>query len=475
VSNKQQAVQGEDKDGRRDFLFVFIDIVNFTRLTDTGQLNTLIQKFYELVAGALRGNDSGLEQWLSTGDGGIAVFQAEKEDEGVNFAATLSKLANQKELRVPVQMLNQGGEMEDSVQKFDLRIGISRGYAVQSEVFHRPSYISASLNLCQRIMDIGEENHVLLPQTQGERLRESGRLPYKFLDLDQIYYDKHGNQLRVSSLIAPQDHAIGNPRPPSPMTRIKVFSPIAPDAENQFIGWLNNLGDTLFSRRLTPKLANESYQGLVKATFALFFFNLRKLVNTETNSIRVTGYSEIVSRCFELCRSCTKSKFYGVSLMPTQLWMGDDPLLGKILDEQESLKQAARAQAEFFRILIKNPRIDTDAGTLQRFKVRHEKKLGRPLSILDGKYPDREGYKDFVIFKFWFSDQRHEDPDFQLVIESIFYNNLAGVPFQDYNQFKTTYDAIRDSLAAEIIFDDAIANTYFEDWKRWEERASTPR
>jgi len=135
VSNKQQAVQGEDKDGRRDFLFVFIDIVNFTRLTDTGQLNTLIQKFYELVAGALRGNDSGLEQWLSTGDGGIAVFQAEKEDEGVNFAATLSKLANQKELRVPVQMLNQGGEMEDSVQKFDLRIGISRGYAVQSEVF----------------------------------------------------------------------------------------------------------------------------------------------------------------------------------------------------------------------------------------------------------------------------------------------------------------------------------------------------
>ena len=79
------------------------------------------------------------------------------------------------------------------------------------------------------------------------------------------------------------------------------------------------------------------------------------------------------------------------------------------------------------------------------------------------------------ILKFWFSDQRHEDPDFQLVIESIFYNNLAGVPFQDYNQFKTTYDAIRDSLAAEIIFDDAIANTYFEDWKRWEERASTPR
>ena len=96
MSNKQQAVQGEDKDGRRDFLFVFIDIVNFTRLTDTGQLNTLIQKFYELVAGALRGNDSGLEQWLSTGDGGIAVFQAEKEDEGKQNAVRNRQETNPK-------------------------------------------------------------------------------------------------------------------------------------------------------------------------------------------------------------------------------------------------------------------------------------------------------------------------------------------------------------------------------------------
>jgi Adenylate and Guanylate cyclase catalytic domain len=137
---------------------------------------------------------------LPTGDG-MAIGFLQGPESPLNLAIEIHKmLSKYNKARIPAEIIR-------------VRIGIHSGAAfVVDDVLNNKNIWGPGIILARRIMDIGDDGHILLSSRISEDLREISDYYKQILRPVQKYRIKHGQTI---SLYSAYDKGFGNPRPPA--------------------------------------------------------------------------------------------------------------------------------------------------------------------------------------------------------------------------------------------------------------------
>lgn len=146
---------------------------------------------------------------LPTGDG-MAIGFLQGPELPLNLAIDIHKmLSKYNKARIPAEIIR-------------VRIGIHSGAAfVVDDVLNNKNIWGPGIILARRIMDIGDDRHILLSSRISEDLREISDYYKQILRPVQKYKIKHGQTI---SLYSAYDKGFGNPRPPATELLIKKNS-----------------------------------------------------------------------------------------------------------------------------------------------------------------------------------------------------------------------------------------------------------
>ena len=179
---------------------LFIDIVGYSKLLINEQTE-LVRALNEAVRGTeqvrLSEKDSNLVR-LPTGDGMALVFRTTPE------AAARSALEVSQALK--------------SHPEVKVRMGIHSGPVNEvTDVNGRANIAGAGINIAQRVMDCGDEGHILLSKRVAEDLENYGEWQPRLHDLGPCEV-KHGVIVSVVNLYT---ETLGNPKIPQKLRRSK--------------------------------------------------------------------------------------------------------------------------------------------------------------------------------------------------------------------------------------------------------------
>ncbi|MGB7662579.1 MAG: adenylate/guanylate cyclase domain-containing protein [Nitrososphaeraceae archaeon] len=137
---------------------------------------------------------------LPTGDG-MAIGFLQGPELPLNLAIEIHKmLSKYNKAKIPTEIIR-------------VRIGIHSGAAfVVDDVLNNKNIWGPGIILARRIMDIGDDGHILLSARISEDLREISDYYKQILRPVQKYAIKHGQTI---SLYSAHDKGFGNPRPPA--------------------------------------------------------------------------------------------------------------------------------------------------------------------------------------------------------------------------------------------------------------------
>jgi len=146
---------------------------------------------------------------LPTGDG-MAIGFLQGPELPLNLAIEIHKmLSKYNKARIPAEIIR-------------VRIGIHSGAAfVVDDVLNNKNIWGPGIILARRIMDIGDDGHILLSSRISEDLREISDYYKQILRPVQKYKIKHGQTI---SLYSAYDKGFGNPRPPATELLVKKNS-----------------------------------------------------------------------------------------------------------------------------------------------------------------------------------------------------------------------------------------------------------
>ena len=146
---------------------------------------------------------------LPTGDG-MAIGFLQGPELPLNLAIEIHKmLSKYNKAKIPAEIIR-------------VRIGIHSGAAfVVDDVLNNKNIWGPGIILARRIMDTGDDGHILLSARISEDLREISDYYKQILRPVQKYAIKHGQTI---SLYSAYDKGFGNPRPP--VTKPLVEKPI---------------------------------------------------------------------------------------------------------------------------------------------------------------------------------------------------------------------------------------------------------
>lgn len=187
--------------------FFFIDIVGLSDpiISTEAQLRKieLLNRFIK-ECHSFRTTEANDLLILPTGDG-MAIGFLKQPDLPLKFAIELHRKLNEYNQRKK--------EENDALQTIEVRIGIHGGpvfklHDIQgNENIWGPGIVTA-----RRIMDLGEEGHILLSARIAEDLRELSDNYKQMIHPVGIYSFKHGQNTFIYSI---HGEGFGNPKPPS--------------------------------------------------------------------------------------------------------------------------------------------------------------------------------------------------------------------------------------------------------------------
>jgi adenylate/guanylate cyclase family protein len=143
---------------------------------------------------------------LPTGDGMVIGFLQGPESP-LNLAIEIHKmLSKYNKAKIPAEIIR-------------VRIGIHSGAAfVVEDVLNNKNIWGPGIILARRIMDIGDDGHILLSSRISEDLREISDYYKQILRPLQEYSIKHGQTI---SLYSAYDNGFGNPKPPATKSSVE--------------------------------------------------------------------------------------------------------------------------------------------------------------------------------------------------------------------------------------------------------------
>ena len=143
---------------------------------------------------------------LPTGDG-MAIGFLQGPELPLNLAIEIHKmLSKYNKAKIPTEIIR-------------VRIGIHSGAAfVVDDVLNNKNIWGPGIILARRIMDIGDDGHILLSARISEDLREISDYYKQILRPVQKYAIKHGQTI---SLYSAYDKGFGNPRPPATKSSVE--------------------------------------------------------------------------------------------------------------------------------------------------------------------------------------------------------------------------------------------------------------
>ena len=173
---------------------LFMDIVGFS-LLPMSEERQLLRDLQKVVLGTSEVARAQKKNWLislPTGDGMALVFFGDVEAP-VRCALELSRT------------------LATAAPQIRLRIGVHTGpvYRV-ADINFNSNVAGGGINVAQRVMDCGDEGHILVSATVAEVLREIGNWSASLHDLGEVRV-KHGLKLRMSNLYG---QGFGNPKTP---------------------------------------------------------------------------------------------------------------------------------------------------------------------------------------------------------------------------------------------------------------------
>jgi serine/threonine-protein kinase len=188
---------------------LFIDIVGYSQLLITQQSQQL-DTLKRIVRGAEQfraAEAEGKLLRLPTGDGGALVFRTTPEAPVLCALEIARELKNHPELRV--------------------RMGIHSGPVNEiTDLNEQANIAGAGINMAQRVMDCGDNGHILLSKRVADDLAQYPRWRSFLHDLGECEV-KHGVRIGVVNFYG---DGIGNPQPPK---RFQIFQ-----KHRGRIGWI---------------------------------------------------------------------------------------------------------------------------------------------------------------------------------------------------------------------------------------------
>ena len=188
-----------------DFLhaaFFFVDIVGLSNpVLSTETQKTKIKKLNELIYDCTTFNSFSQEDLfiLPTGDGMLICFKKGLE-EPIKLAIELHKKLAQYNATVP------------KTENISIRIGCHIGHVfIVKDVYDHLNLWGPGAIMARRVMDVGDENHILLTSTMANDLLELSNQYRNILHPLHDYQIKHGGDLLIYSVY---DKSFGNPNKP---------------------------------------------------------------------------------------------------------------------------------------------------------------------------------------------------------------------------------------------------------------------
>jgi Adenylate and Guanylate cyclase catalytic domain len=187
--------------------FLFVDIVGLSDpiISTEAQLRKieLLNKFIK-ECHSYKTTDTNDLLILPTGDG-MAIGFLKQPDLPLRFAIELHRKLDE---------YNQGKNAEnDPLQAIKVRIGIHGGPVFRlQDIQGNENIWGPGIVTARRIMDLGEEGHILLSARIAEDLRELSDYYKQIIHAVGIYSFKHGQNAFIYSAYG---EGFGNPKPPS--------------------------------------------------------------------------------------------------------------------------------------------------------------------------------------------------------------------------------------------------------------------
>lgn len=171
---------------RRSRLSVLaLDLVSFSLEFDEVQ-ERMVRVLGELVQEVKRERQA-TATVLPTGDGALVAFDSGRAADAIHFAEALQRKLNERLLRLPIRMAVHCGS------------GIAA-----TDTSGQPNYVGTVLNLAQRVMDLGDEGHLLLSGTAAEELlSHENHAPFVRRLSSSPVAVKHGVVLEVFNYVSP--------------------------------------------------------------------------------------------------------------------------------------------------------------------------------------------------------------------------------------------------------------------------------
>jgi hypothetical protein len=173
---------------------IFCDIVKYS-IASSDKMNEVIDKFFSVVKQSVNDNLNNCDSnYLnSAGDGCLIIAQDGKDNN-----THISKNGIDNVLKCAIQIFI--GLKNYSIP---IRMAISTGSLKRTaDINGRPQFIGHDINDCQRIMDFGEESHLLMSRNMFDNLNRDNRDTVTMVigsynihieKPEKQYWDKHGN------------------------------------------------------------------------------------------------------------------------------------------------------------------------------------------------------------------------------------------------------------------------------------------
>jgi hypothetical protein len=175
-----------------------IDIVSYSKEFDELQVR-LIGTLSSIVRLAIAKISPSKKVLLPTGDGMIIVLLGQSSSSALEIALHIHKTIKSKLIRL------------------NLRMGIHEGQALfLPDVNGRKNIAGNVMNICQRVMDVGDTNHILISESAYLSLKNSKQQATRLFALQANPIEvKHGLRLNLYNYY---DGECGNPRTPTKVT-----------------------------------------------------------------------------------------------------------------------------------------------------------------------------------------------------------------------------------------------------------------
>lgn len=178
---------------------LFLDIVGYSKLLlhEQGELLRDLKGIVRSTLTFRRAENAGTLLCLPTGDGMALVFRSSPEE--------------------PAQCALDVSAAVKSYPKLRLRMGVHSGPVNEvSDVNERANIAGAGINVAQRVMDCGDDGHILLSQHVAEDLEHSARWQSMLHPLG-VCEVKHGVSISLVNLFTKE---LGNPAVPSRLKKL---------------------------------------------------------------------------------------------------------------------------------------------------------------------------------------------------------------------------------------------------------------